>query len=239
MPFYTKTDRFTKTGSGQTRGKLKKECVFFQFIGEYSGEIVLSKDLESNASSRDSAYVFDLGDGFVVDAAPKGNKTRRMNHSSDSVRKTPFLGSHFYITPILNDHFTKTGSGQTWERLRQRGDFCRRMCGPGLSIIEGCGRSACTQRGGSKRRRSSCSTTLAARRPRAPRCSADQSVGRVAMTGWRAEMSANWVWLGVLPPRFAPCRAVWLLLLPAHRYSSCGPWECCCGTAAEGLCGVA
>jgi hypothetical protein len=27
-PFYTKNDRFTKTGSGQTQGKLKKRVVF-------------------------------------------------------------------------------------------------------------------------------------------------------------------------------------------------------------------
>jgi hypothetical protein len=54
-----------------------------EFIGEYTGEIILAKDLESK-ERRDSAYIFDLGDGFVVDARPRGNTTRRMNHSAQS-----------------------------------------------------------------------------------------------------------------------------------------------------------
>eukprot|EP01046_Picozoa_sp_COSAG06_P061443 COSAG06_NODE_13481_length_1253_cov_2.101386_2_plen_112_part_00 len=42
----------------------------------------MGTDLESReAGDRGSAYIFDLGDGFAVDARPKGNKTRRMNHA--------------------------------------------------------------------------------------------------------------------------------------------------------------
>ena len=35
--------------------------------GEYAGEIVATEDLESK-ERRDSVYIFDLGDGFAVDA---------------------------------------------------------------------------------------------------------------------------------------------------------------------------
>eukprot|EP01052_Picozoa_sp_SAG31_P036838 SAG31_NODE_4655_length_3066_cov_2.019211_2_plen_166_part_00 len=48
-----------------------------EFIGEYVGEIILTKDAETE-ERRGSAYIFDLGDGLSIDARPMGNKTRRM-----------------------------------------------------------------------------------------------------------------------------------------------------------------
>ena len=52
-----------------------------EFIGEYSGEIVLDDEIEDTDRER-SEYLFGLGNGFSVDAQPMGNKTRRMNHAS-------------------------------------------------------------------------------------------------------------------------------------------------------------
>lgn len=58
-----------------------------EFIGEYSGEIVMAADLES-PERRDSEYIFDLGNQFAIDARAKGNKTRRINHAESPKSKS-------------------------------------------------------------------------------------------------------------------------------------------------------
>lgn len=66
-----------RTGAFASRALSESE-----FIGEYTGEIILAEDLDSEERC-DSAYVFDLGDGFAIDARPMGNKTRRMVRLTD------------------------------------------------------------------------------------------------------------------------------------------------------------
>ncbi len=64
--------QFVRIGAFASRTLAESE-----FIGEYTGEILLTKDLNNEERSR-SCYVFDLGGGFAIDARPRGNKTRRM-----------------------------------------------------------------------------------------------------------------------------------------------------------------
>jgi hypothetical protein len=52
-------------------------------VGEYSGQILCEDQIEGT-SRAESAYLFDLGDGLVVDAERMGNATWRMNHNAGS-----------------------------------------------------------------------------------------------------------------------------------------------------------
>ena len=81
--FYTKNDRFTKTGSGQTQvGETQKTRPFF--LSRYA-----------------SMYVSH----FFLEAVKLCDLTSTMRE----VRNTPFLRRLY----TKKDHFTKTGSGQT------------------------------------------------------------------------------------------------------------------------------
>ena len=53
------------------------------FIAEYAGEIIHDNAHEQKRRGR-SEYIFDLGNGFAVDAQRMGNPTRRMNHANES-----------------------------------------------------------------------------------------------------------------------------------------------------------
>jgi hypothetical protein len=81
LPFHTKNDHFTKTGSGQTQGNSQKSTVFLQTLVN-----------------------------FARKARPGFNFTSiQVNKNYLSVRKTPLFAPFVY----KNEHFTKTGSGQT------------------------------------------------------------------------------------------------------------------------------
>ena len=64
-----------------------------QFIAEYAGEIICDDERERKRR-RHSQYIFDLGDGLAVDAVPKGNPTRRINHSSSSPNTRAVIANH-------------------------------------------------------------------------------------------------------------------------------------------------
>ena len=54
---------------------------------QYTGEIIRTAELAGNdgAGGRvGSQFVFDLGDGFAVDALRMSNRIRRVNHASTS-----------------------------------------------------------------------------------------------------------------------------------------------------------
>ena len=50
--------------------------------------------MERKHGSRHSQYIFDLGDGLAVDAMPKGNPTRRINHCSSSPNTRVVIANH-------------------------------------------------------------------------------------------------------------------------------------------------
>jgi len=63
----------------------KEEIKKGTFVGEYTGELITRQELDSRLKkAKDSMfYYFTLGDNILVDARPKGNHTRYMNHSCD------------------------------------------------------------------------------------------------------------------------------------------------------------
>ena len=74
---YCKSTRSAR-GIGAFASEAPKEGCF---IGEYAGEVV--REEEADGARSESEYLFDLRDGFVVDAQRKGNTTRRINHSAE------------------------------------------------------------------------------------------------------------------------------------------------------------
>jgi hypothetical protein len=77
LPIYVApTNSIRGLGGFASRALLEGE-----FIGEYTGEIVLDDEIDGTDRKR-SQYLFGLGGGFSVDAQRMGNKTRRMNHAS-------------------------------------------------------------------------------------------------------------------------------------------------------------
>ena len=50
-----------------------------EFVGEYAGQIISQTEVDSERAT--SEYLWDLGEGFAVDAQRLGNATRRINHS--------------------------------------------------------------------------------------------------------------------------------------------------------------
>ena len=93
---YTKNDQFTKIGSGQRLGKLRKQRRFLQGM-----PMVLTAMLDLWNWRRPQGAAF----------SPAG-------------KKTPFV--RHLIDQLQNDHFTKTGSGRTPGKLTIRVAFsCR------------------------------------------------------------------------------------------------------------------
>ena len=98
--FYTKNDPFIKTGSGQTQGNAeKREARFSAPQGPYSN------------TYQNEDHTFSFGIWKNVYLLPVAAE------SAVCIRKPPFK------VTLRNDHFTKTGSGQTQEHLRKR-PFC-------------------------------------------------------------------------------------------------------------------
>ena len=63
--------------------RLIANCGWFQ----YTGEIIRTAELDGNEGEggrAGSQFVFDLGDGFAVDAQRMSNRIRRVNHASTS-----------------------------------------------------------------------------------------------------------------------------------------------------------
>jgi hypothetical protein len=65
-----------------------------QFIAEYAGEIICDDERERKCRRHRSQYIFALGDGLAVDAMPKGNPTRRINHCSSSPNTRVVIVNH-------------------------------------------------------------------------------------------------------------------------------------------------
>ena len=93
LPIYTASSSIDRSSNGfgcfaataLTKG---------QFIVEYAGEIICDDERERKRRGRSSQYVFDLGDGLAVDAMPKGNPTRRLNHCSSSPNTRVVIANH-------------------------------------------------------------------------------------------------------------------------------------------------
>ena len=77
------------TGTLKGRGAYaSRNLVKGEFIGEYTGQI-LCEDQVDGTPRATSEYLFDLGEGFVVDAERMGNKIRRLNHSRGTADSAP------------------------------------------------------------------------------------------------------------------------------------------------------
>ena len=125
MPFYTKNDHFTKTGSGRNQGKLRRRGV------SYTCSIVVAGKREvfeladrfarrlSGSSGRQMGYgelkalegIVRTVAGTVPAKATGASWLRAYTHAE--VRQRIF----FFAMPLVDTekrrHFTKTGSGQT------------------------------------------------------------------------------------------------------------------------------
>eukprot|EP01050_Picozoa_sp_SAG11_P020215 SAG11_NODE_3369_length_2493_cov_2.073935_4_plen_107_part_00 len=58
-------------------------CVFGLWRTINQGEVFCAAGPEDAERLAASQFVFDLGDGFLVDAQRMGNRTRRINHSDE------------------------------------------------------------------------------------------------------------------------------------------------------------
>eukprot|EP01052_Picozoa_sp_SAG31_P018853 SAG31_NODE_1352_length_8668_cov_38.573229_5_plen_107_part_00 len=70
-----------------------------------------TKDVESK-ERRDSVYIFDLGDGLAVDARPRGNKTRRMNHSAEAANVRAKRVNHRGVRMVCMYAATRIAAGE-------------------------------------------------------------------------------------------------------------------------------
>jgi SET domain-containing protein len=83
LPVYTNTSRTgVRAGFGAFASRALAEG---EYIGEYTGEIIRTAKLDKcdgggGGGRAESQFVFDLGDGFAVDAQRVGNRLRRANH---------------------------------------------------------------------------------------------------------------------------------------------------------------
>jgi len=83
LPVYTNTSRTgVRAGFGAFASRALAEG---EYIGEYTGEIIRTAKLDQcdgggGGGRAESQFVFDLGDGFAVDAQRVGNRLRRANH---------------------------------------------------------------------------------------------------------------------------------------------------------------
>ena len=99
LPIYTAQTQQKGIGAFAARDLQARE-----FIGEYAGEIICESDLsqcrdggnsgDGGAQRAMSEYLFDLGDGLLVDAQPMGNATRRMNHAASKPNVQPRIVNH-------------------------------------------------------------------------------------------------------------------------------------------------
>jgi hypothetical protein len=116
-PFIYKNDHFTKTGSGQTWGKLQKRTFFLRnyscfawiFAGGAAFGLVRERLFCAMFYTKTRTFT-KTGSGQT-----QGNLNerdvflQRLMPENQQVRKTPLFAPFIY----KNYHFTKTGSGQT------------------------------------------------------------------------------------------------------------------------------
>ena len=91
LPIYV-----ASTGTSKGKGAYaSRDLAKGEFVGEYSGQILCEDQIEGT-SRAESAYLFDLGDGLVVDAERMGNATRRMmwNHNAGSPNVSSTVVNH-------------------------------------------------------------------------------------------------------------------------------------------------
>jgi SET domain-containing protein len=88
------------TGTLKGRGAYaSRNLVKGEFIGEYTGQI-LCEDQVDGTPRVTSEYLFDLGEGFVVDAERMGNKIRRLNHSDSSPNVSSIVVNHHGVRKV-------------------------------------------------------------------------------------------------------------------------------------------
>eukprot|EP01051_Picozoa_sp_SAG22_P004164 SAG22_NODE_216_length_14937_cov_51.622995_7_plen_352_part_00 len=88
LPIFTKPiDTLKGVGAFASRSLEEGE-----FIGEYSGEIITAEELKS-AGRRTSQYIFDLGDGFSVDARAVGEWTDSKDKDSPRLASSQQLAA--------------------------------------------------------------------------------------------------------------------------------------------------
>jgi hypothetical protein len=132
-PFHSKPDHFTKTGSGQTQGELRKEVRALAAQRDCSAPRQAGWDRAAGLvrvrraflqqggalSARELHQVRDpeLRPALLHDlTATKWAAIHGTGHRKRSGPRDPGAKTHFFCDAMCdanNDHFTKTGSGQT------------------------------------------------------------------------------------------------------------------------------
>lgn len=69
-------------------------------IGEYTGVILTWEEAEEKYHNASLTYLFDLGDGSVIDAAPVDNPLKYINHSCEPNCVSDQRGKHIYIKAL-------------------------------------------------------------------------------------------------------------------------------------------
>ena len=69
-------------------------------VGEYRGEIIDENEADRRYDGRDETYLFDIGDGMLIDAEPYEDAIKYINHSCEPNCESYQIGKRIVVRTL-------------------------------------------------------------------------------------------------------------------------------------------